>query len=49
MHFHLLAKRKATAADLDHSNTHCYKHGLLQPSTVESRIKESCLIHAMKA
>ena len=27
---------------------HCYKRGLLQPSTVESCIKESCLIHAMK-
>jgi len=25
------------------------KHGLLQPSTVESCIKVSCLIHAMKA
>jgi len=34
--------------DLNAFLHNCYKHGLLLPSTVESCIKESCLIQAMK-
>jgi len=44
----ILASGYKRMTDLNAFLHHCYKHGLLLPSNVESCIKESCLIHATK-